>query len=120
MIVRLYCDEDSEQHGLVQALRNRGVDVVTALEAGMLGEPDDEQLAFATAHARAIYSFNVGDFCELHSQWLAAGALHSGIVLAEQQQYSIGEQMRRLLRLINALSAEEMRNRLEFLGSWGE
>jgi hypothetical protein len=28
-------------------------------------------------------------------------------------------QMRRLLRLLNALSAEDMINRLEFLGAWG-
>ena len=119
MRVRLYCDEDSEQHGLVVALRKRGVNVLSALEAEMLGEPDDRQLAYAAVQGRAIYSFNVGDFCRLHSQWLAEGRSHAGIVLAEQQQYSIGEQMRRLVRLVNALSAEEMQNRLEFLGSWG-
>ena len=119
MIVRLYCDEDSEQQGLVLALRKRSVDVLTALEAEMLGEPDDRQLAYAAAQGRAIYSFNVGDFCRLHSQWLSEERSHAGIVLAQQQQYSIGEQMRRLLKLVGALSAEEMRNRLTFLGSWG-
>jgi hypothetical protein len=42
--LRLYLDEDSIRHGLVQALRARGVDVVTALEAGMRERPDDENL----------------------------------------------------------------------------
>jgi hypothetical protein len=31
---------------------------------------------------------------------------------------SVGEQMRRLLRLISSLTAEEMRNRIEFLSAW--
>ena len=86
MIVRLYCDEDSEQHALVLALRNRGVDVLTAFEAEMLGEPDDRQLAHAAAQGRAIYSFNVRDFCRLHAEWLADERSHAGIVLAQQQQ----------------------------------
>jgi hypothetical protein len=119
MTIRLYCDEDSEQHALVLALRVRGVDVLTALEAEMLGESDDRQLAIAAAQGRVIYSFNVGDFCRLHAEWLAEGRSHAGIVLAQQQQYSIGEQLRRLLRLVGALSAEEMQDRLAFLSSWG-
>jgi len=33
--------------------------------------------------------------------------------------YSIGEQMRRLLRLISSKSAEAMQDQVEFLGTWG-
>jgi hypothetical protein len=47
------------------------------------------------------------------------GKSHAGIVLAQQQRYSIGEQMRRLLTLIAAKSAEEMKDQVEFLGAWG-
>jgi hypothetical protein len=115
----LYCDEDSVQHALVVALRKRGVDIQSALHAGMLGESDDRQLAYAAAQGRAIYSFNVGDFCRLHSQWRAEQRSHPGIIVARQQQYSIGEQVRRLVRLVGALSAAEMRNRLEFLRGLG-
>jgi hypothetical protein len=117
--VRLYCDEDSMRHALVSALRKRGIDVLTALEAGTTEQTDEQQLTFATAQGRVIYSFNVGDFCHLHSQWLAARRSHAGIVLAQQQQFPVGEQLRRLARLVGALSAEEMRNRLEFLSDWG-
>ncbi len=106
------------QNALVQALRKRGVDVLSALEAGTVNEPDDRQLAYAATQGRAIYSFNVSDFCRLHSEWLAEERAHAGIILAQQQQYSIGEQMRRLVKIAGTLSAEEMRNRLEFLGSW--
>lgn len=118
MKVRLYLDEDSMRQALVDALRARGVDVQTALDAGMIARPDEEHLQFATNERRVLYSFNASDYCALHSTWLAAGKEHSGIILAQQQQYSIGDQMRRLLRLIATRSAEEMTNRLEFLSGW--
>jgi hypothetical protein len=35
-----------------------------------------------------------------------------------QQHYSMGEQMRRLLRLIASKSAGEMENWVEFLSAW--
>lgn len=119
MTIRLYCDEDSVQHALVAALRKRDVDIQTSLEAGTTSQQDDRQLEYAATQGRAIYSFNVGDFCRLHSEWLAQARCHAGIVLARQQHYSIGEQMRRLLRLLARVSAEEMQNRLEFLSDWG-
>jgi len=85
-----------------------------------LGLPDEGQLAFAAERYCVIYSYNVPDFCRIHKEWIASGREHSGIILAQQQQYSIGEQVRRILRLRSELSAEKMRNRLEFLTSWGD
>jgi hypothetical protein len=35
-----------------------------------------------------------------------------------QQHYSVGEQLRRLLRLIASKSAGEMENWVEFLSAW--
>ena len=55
----------------------------------------------------------------LYSNLMRAGQSHAGIILAVQQRYSVGEQMRRLLRLISSVTAEEMRNRIEFLSTWG-
>ena len=42
------------------------------------------------------------------------------MILAPQQRYSVGEQMRRLLKIIHAKSAEEMRNEVAFLQVWDE
>ena len=117
--VRFYVDEDAEEHAVVLGLRARGVDLLTTSEAHRIGATDAEQLVFAVELQRTLYSFNVGDFCRLHSQWLAQQRSHAGIVLAQQQQFSLGEQIRRLARLIGAVSEEEMRNRLAFLGDWG-
>ena len=50
----------------------------------------------------------------------AAITLDERHILAPQQRYAVGERIRRLLSLINARTAEEMRNRLEFLGDWPE
>jgi hypothetical protein len=119
MTIRLYFDEDSMRQALVQALRARAVDVVTALDVGMIEVADEEHLEWAAAQGRVLYSFNVGDFNSLHTAWLSQGRSHAGIILAPQQRFSVGEQMRRLLNLIATQSTETMRDRLEFLSAWG-
>ncbi|MCX6602467.1 MAG: hypothetical protein NTV52_02605 [Acidobacteria bacterium] len=50
---------------------------------------------------------------------LARGEGHGGIVVASQQTYPVGEEIRRLLRLMQRLSGERMRGRIEFLSAWG-
>ena len=118
MRIRLYLEEDSQDRDLSSALRARGMDVKTAAEAGMIERWDEEQLAWATAQGRALYSFNVGDFYQLHTLWLRQGRAHAGVILARQQHYSVGEQMRRLLKLSAARSSEELKGRIEFLSAW--
>ena len=116
---QLYIDEDSGDRSLVQALRARGVDVVTAQEVDMIERTDEEHLQFATSRNRVLYSFNRGDFFHLHSQYLAEGKDHAGMLLARQQHYSVGEQMRRVLKVMALKSAADMRNSVEFLSAWG-
>lgn len=106
--------------GLVRALRARGVDVITALDEGMIERSDDEHLEYATTQGRVLFTCNVADFYRLHTSFLTQGKSHVGMILAPQQRYSVGEQMRRLLKLINTKSAEEMKSEVEFLQVWGE
>jgi predicted nuclease of predicted toxin-antitoxin system len=117
--IRLYFDEDSMHRSLVRALRARGVDVITALDAGMIEQADADHLDYATEQGRVLCSFNVGDFYRLHADYVTQGKPHAGIILMRQQYYSVGEQMRRLLRLIASKSADEMKNWVEFLSAWG-
>jgi len=112
-------DEDSMDHDLVRALRARGVDVTTALDEGMIDRDDEEHLDCAARQGRTLYSFNRGDFYRLHTRWLEAGKSHAGIILAQQQHYSVGEQLRRLLRLMAVKSPDDMRDGVEFLSAWG-
>lgn len=69
--IRLYVDEDASEHSVVRALRSRGIDVTTALDAGMSGATDEAHLAFAISQGRTIYLLNVGHFCRPHGECLA-------------------------------------------------
>ena len=118
MTIKIYLDEDAQDGDFVRALLFRNVDVLSSGEAGMNGRKDEEQLEFATRQGKILFSHNVKDFSALHAEYLRTGRDHTGIILAHQQQFGIGEQTRRLLRLSGTLSAEEMQTRLEFLSSW--
>jgi predicted nuclease of predicted toxin-antitoxin system len=118
MTIRLYLDEDSMSRSLVRALRARGVDVVTALDSGMIERTDREHLDYATGKGRTLCTFNVADFYRLHGEYVAQGRSHAGIILMRQQRYTVGEQMRRILKLMAGRRAEQMRNSVEFLSGW--
>ncbi|PSB30071.1 DUF5615 family PIN-like protein [Stenomitos frigidus] len=115
--IRLFIDEDSMDHRVVNALRSRGVDVTTVGEVRTTGFSDAEQLELATEQQRVLYTFNVGDFCQLHNIYMAEGRTHTGIMISSQD-YAIGEQMRRVLKLMATESAESMINQLVFLSAY--
>ncbi|MEO1077889.1 MAG: DUF5615 family PIN-like protein [Bacteroidota bacterium] len=106
--VRFYTDEHVPR-AVIEGLRHHGADVVSTPEAGMLGKPDAEHLAFALREGRVVYTQD-DDFLKL----AAAGAAHAGVAYLRQGA-SIGQAVRGLLRLHAALSAEEMVGRIEFL-----
>ena len=58
MKLRLYLDEDSMRLALVEALRARSVEVITALEEGMAERADEDHLEYATAEGCVLYSYN--------------------------------------------------------------
>jgi len=114
-MISIYTDED--MHGQVALqLRRRGFDALSAPEAGNLGISDEEQLAFAIQQGRVILSFNRRDFCRMHAEYLTSGRKHCGIIVS--LQLPIGEVVKRCLRLLSSVAAEEMVNRLEFLSDW--
>jgi hypothetical protein len=116
--IKIYLDEDAMDSDLVAALGSRGIAVITALDAGLIGNLDEEHLAFSTAQGCVLYTFNVSDFYRLHQQWSGAGREHAGMILAAQQRFSVGEQLRRILRVRATTTAEDMRSQVEFLGNW--
>lgn len=113
----LYIDEDSQDQSLLRALRARYVDVITVKETQTEGYVDEEQLRLATLQNRVLYSHNIGDFCQLHSEFLSTGQTHAGIALLAQD-YSVGEQVKAILELTANRTAEEMYNQLEFLSQY--
>ena len=114
--IRLYIDEDAQRRALIQSVRARGYDVVTTSEAGRLSLSDDDQLAYSAVEGRTLVTFNSRDFVHLHRKFLIGGRSHAGIIVSNQLE--TGVLVRRLLRLLQSRSAEDMANWLEFLSNW--
>jgi predicted nuclease of predicted toxin-antitoxin system len=106
--IRFYTDEHVAR-AVVHGLRQRGVDVLSVVEAGMLGATDLMHLTFASQEARVIFTQD-NDFLKLH----AAGVSHAGIVYAPQGT-AVGDQIRGLLLIQQVLQSEEMIDHIEFL-----
>ncbi len=93
-------------HGVRQA----GIDVLTAYDAGRCGLPDQDQLAYATAAERVLVTFDP-DYLAMHN----GGAVHAGIAWCHATKYAIGSLVQ-LLVLLHAVSdRDSMRNRVEYL-----
>ncbi len=104
---------------VVVALRSRGIEVATPSESGLFRCSDEDQLTFAANGGYVLYTFNVGDFSELHAEWVAEQREHSGILIGVQQKFSVGEQLRRICRSRAAKSASSLRNQIVHLSNWG-
>lgn len=115
LFIRLYLDKDVHR-GVASALRLRGFDAVSAHGQKRWGLSDAAQLAYAAANKRALFTFNTADFLRLHCAWLETGQLHWGIIVSEQ--LPVGEATRRLLWLLNHVTADEMRDQLYWLQAW--
>lgn len=103
---------------LIRALRARGLNITTAKEESMINRSDREHLEYATNSNRVVFSFNRKDFYNIHIEYTEQGKNHAGIILSKQQNYSVGDQMRRILKLAGSKTAEEMKNQVEFLSAW--
>lgn len=77
-MVGLYADENFELP-IIKKLREKGYDILTALEAGNAnqGIPDEEVLAFAIEANRAVITLNCNDFKNLHKR----DNNHCGIII---------------------------------------
>ena len=113
--ISLYLDEHV-QFALREALKARGVHVLTTQEAGNIGKDDVSQLIFASQDDRVIFSYNKRHFARLHYEWMTRKRSHGGIVLSDQ--LSVGVVLRRLMKLYFSLTSDDMKNRLEYLSSW--
>jgi predicted nuclease of predicted toxin-antitoxin system len=105
----LYTDEDMSAL-VATLLRSRGLDVTTVPEQSTLGKTDCEQLEFAASLNRCILTHNRVDFERLHLQYLEEERQHSGIIVVPQKNaYEVAQ---RIGILLNALTADEIRNQL--------
>jgi hypothetical protein len=102
MAIKYYTDEHVSS-AVVNGLRQRGVDVLTAKEAGMLGSPDEEHLKLANTQGRVIFAQD-SDFLRFHSN----GIEHHGIVYSHQRM-PIGQIIQGLTLIYQILSEDDMK-----------
>jgi len=112
LFIELYLDEDVSVL-LAKLLIARGYDVVTALDAGMLGKDDPEQLRYAALKERCILTHNREHFEEIHRYYIKNSLHHHGIIIATRKP--VYELMRRVLAILNKLTADEMENNLIYI-----
>lgn len=114
----LYLDEDVTTK-LARELRRRGYRVVTTQEAGQRQADDDSQLAYAANHNLALVTYNQGDFCLRHQRYINVERGHAGILIASRK-VGLGETLRRLIRLLESVPAEELRDQIRWLSEFAK
>jgi len=107
--IRFYFDQHVPAP-VTQGLRHRGIDVLTAQDAGRCGLPDSDQLQFALAEGRVLMTFDP-DFLAL----AAGGAQHAGVAWCPATKYTIGQLISALLLLHGVLDRAAMLNPVEYL-----
>jgi hypothetical protein len=110
--IRLFIDEDVHLE-LADALRTRGFDAIHVREVGRRSLSDREQLAYAIDQRRSLLTFNVGDFCRLHSEFMSTDREHFGILVSAQR--SIGATLGSVLRYVQTHTADELHDQIIFL-----
>lgn len=107
--IRFHLDE-SAPAAVAAALKQRGIDVTTPEDVGLVGATDREHLEFCRAQGRTIFTEDT-DFLVFHQ----AGEHHPGIVYCHQQSRTIGEIVRSLALIWELCDSNEMANRLEYI-----
>jgi predicted nuclease of predicted toxin-antitoxin system len=118
LFVSLYLDEDVTPQ-LAALIRQRGFAATSAHEVGMIERPDEEHLVYATEHGWALLGYNQRDYLALAKRWAMSSREHTGIILSDQFSLrQLGELLRRILILINRVTADEMRNTVRYLADF--
>ena len=112
LFIELYLDEDVDVL-IADLLRARGFKATTTQEAGQLGSRDEEQLAYAVTQQKTFFTHNRDDFERVAEDYFATGKEHHGIIIGVRRQpYEIA---RRLLAILNNVTADEMNNQLRYM-----
>jgi hypothetical protein len=113
--IRFYFDEHIP-NAAAKALRAKGADVLTVVEAGRDTYPDEEQLRFATADARVVVTHDE-DFTAWAADFLDRGEPFAGIAYSHPDKYKsdVGGLIYALELIYTAMTPDELLNHLEYL-----
>ncbi len=109
VVIRFHLDEHVAD-AIAKALRQRGIDVTTTAEAGLLDAEDEEHLAFAFSEGRVVVTQDA-DFLRFDAE----GQSHAGLAYFSQGSWTIGEVIGHLILIHDCMEENEMRGRVEYL-----
>ena len=112
LFIEIFIDEDVDVL-VADLLHARGFDALTTRDAHRLHATDEQQLLFAATEQRALLTNNRADFEALHQAYMNGGLHHAGILIAVR--HPAYEIVRRLLLILNAVTADEMQNQVRYL-----
>ena len=112
LFIELFLDEDVDVL-VATLLRARGFTALTTREAGQLHNSDAEQLAYAVSQRKTFLTHNRADFEALAKEYWAARQTHYGIIIAVR--HPAQEIVRRLLRILNQVTADEMQDQVRYI-----
>lgn len=84
--------------------------MTTTPEAGLLGAPDPEQIAYTSTLGRVIFTQD-GDFLGIHG----SGVPHPGIAFCPKDSRNIGEIIESLVLIWEVYEPDEVVNQVEFI-----
>ena len=108
-VIRFHRDENVNL-AVASGLRQRGIDLTTTKDAGLIGASDVEQLDYARRAGRVIFSEDA-DFLILAAQT----AQHAGIAYARKGTRSIRQIIDQLELIHGVMIAEDMQGHVEYL-----
>jgi predicted nuclease of predicted toxin-antitoxin system len=109
---KLLLDEQIWKY-LATLLREQGYDVIHVNEVDLDATPDDKIMAYAAGEHRAVVTFNVRDYVPLAIQYFENGKEHYGVVVSKELSH--GELQRRVKKLLESVTAEELMNAVRYL-----
>lgn len=109
---KLLLDEQIWKY-LARLLREQGFDVIHVNEVDLDATPDEQIMAYAVEKHRAVVTFNVRDYVPLAIQYVEDGKEHYGVVVSKE--LSRGELQKRVKKLLESVTAEEMMNAVRYL-----
>jgi hypothetical protein len=113
MSLPLYFDQNVDQ-AIVEGLRARGIDVLTAKEDGMAVAADELVFRRATSLGRVVVS-NDNDFLRIAHRWQADGTYFAGLIHATQFAVSIGDVIEDVEIIAKVKAPHEMANKIEYV-----
>lgn len=108
--MKIYADENMER-SIIEGLRRRKIEVVSARELGYLGKPDEFHIKKASEIKAVILTHDI-DFLKGAS---SPEVNHNGIIFAHPKNVSIGQCIRGIELIASILTDKDMENHIEFL-----